>query len=154
VYGSVDACSPPYVRIHQCPTVSLHVCKRLLTACERPEAWLIGDFNDWTGTALEKDDYGVWSCSLPDNADGTGAIPHGSHVKVRLKHWDGWTIDLVPAWIKCTNMPEGMNATFDGVHWDPPASEKHPWYAFATFSCTMDAGELLKSRIVQDKQQA
>jgi 1,4-alpha-glucan branching enzyme len=89
-------------------------------------AWLIGDFNDWEGTPLEKDEFGVWSVSLPDK-DGAPRIPHKSHVKVRLQHWDGWTIDLVPAWMGYAVMPPGMGATFDGVHWDPPASEKHVW---------------------------
>ena len=97
--------------------------------CGVQEAWLIGEFNNWEGTPLEKDEFGVWATELRDNADGSPAIPHNSKVKLRLKHWDGWTIDLVPAWIKYAVMPEGMDSTFDGVHWDPPAHEKHKWYA-------------------------
>ena len=31
-----------------------------------------------------QDEFGVWEVFLPDNADGTPAIPHGSRVKVRL----------------------------------------------------------------------
>ena len=50
-----------------------------------------------------------------------------SLVKVRIKHWEGWTIDLVPAWIGYAVMPPGMGATFNGVHWDPPAREKYKW---------------------------
>lgn len=88
---------------------------------------LIGDFNDWQGTPMEKDEYGVWSVSLPDRADGTPAIAHGSRVKVRLQHWDGWHIDLVPAWISYAVMPQREGATFDGVHWNPPHQEKHAW---------------------------
>lgn len=91
-------------------------------------AWLIGDFNGWEGTPLEKDEFGVWSVSLPDNPDGTAAIPHNSRVKIRVQHWDGWTIDLVPAWTTYAVMPEGMESTFDAVHWDPPEGERHVWY--------------------------
>ena len=29
-------------------------------------AQLIGDFNGWTGTWLERDAFGAWSCHLPD----------------------------------------------------------------------------------------
>ena len=32
-------------------------------------AQLIGDFNGWQGTPLERDDFGVWSVRLPDGAD-------------------------------------------------------------------------------------
>jgi 1,4-alpha-glucan branching enzyme len=97
-------------------------------------AWLIGDFNDWQGSALEKNKFGVWTIELPDTADGMPAIPHKSRVKVRLQHWDGWTIDLVPAWIRCTQMPEGHGSTFDGIHWDPPPTERHVWYIFPYLS--------------------
>lgn len=92
-------------------------------------AWLIGDFNDWEGTQLNKDEDGVWSVELPDAADGSAAIPHNSRVKLRLQHWDGWTIDLVPAWMAYCVMPDKMGSTFDGVHWDPPPAEKHVWCA-------------------------
>jgi 1,4-alpha-glucan branching enzyme len=91
-------------------------------------AWLIGDFNEWQGTALEKNEFGVWSASLPD---GAPAIPHGSRVKVRLQHWDSWTMDRVPAWTRYAVMEQRQGATFDGVHWDPPASEQHQWCAAA-----------------------
>ena len=97
-------------------------------------AWLIGDFNEWKGTPLAKDDFGVWSVELPDGPGGAPAIAHKSRVKVRLQHWEGWTIDLVPAWAQATHMPEGHGSTFDGVHWDPPAHEKHQWCAGRTAS--------------------
>ena len=29
-------------------------------------AQLIGDFNGWQGTPLDRDDFGVWSVRLPD----------------------------------------------------------------------------------------
>lgn len=92
------------------------------------DAQLIGDFNEWNGTPLKKDDFGVWSVSLPD-VNGRPVIAHKSRVKVRLTHQDGWTIDLVPAWISYAVMPPGMGATFDGVHWSPPREQKFQWCA-------------------------
>lgn len=32
----------------------------------------------------EQDDFGVWEIFLPNNADGSPPIPHGSRVKVRF----------------------------------------------------------------------
>lgn len=40
---------------------------------------LVGEFNDWTPEANHwavKNDFGVWTLFLPDNADGTAVIPH------------------------------------------------------------------------------
>jgi 1,4-alpha-glucan branching enzyme len=89
-------------------------------------AQLIGDFNGWAGTWMQKDDFGVWSVELPDDPSGAPAIPHGSRVKIRLQHPGGWWVDRLPAWIKWATVPEGvMGAKFDGIHWDPPANEKY-----------------------------
>ncbi|CAI5969482.1 unnamed protein product [Closterium sp. NIES-64] len=56
------------------------------TASPQPSASLIGDFNNWNPNAdiMKKDEFGVWELFLPDNPDGTPAIPHGSRVKVSL----------------------------------------------------------------------
>ena len=40
---------------------------------------LIGEFNSWSpqeGHWASKDDYGVWTLFLPDNADGSTQIAH------------------------------------------------------------------------------
>jgi hypothetical protein len=42
-------------------------------------AQLIGDFNGWAGTPLQRDAQGVWSVTLPD---GAAAPPAGG--------WGGW----------------------------------------------------------------
>ena len=55
------------------------------------EAWLVGEFNDWKGEPMTRDQFGVWSCELPP-----GAIPHDSLVKIRIRHHDGWTVDRFP----------------------------------------------------------
>ena len=86
-------------------------------------AVLIGDFNDWNpdATHLEKDEYGVWSVTLP-----AGAIEHGSRVKIRMKKGDGAWVDRIPAYIKMSYSEPGvMGATYDGIYWDPPEHERY-----------------------------
>lgn len=49
---------------------------------------------------MEKDGFGVFQIFLPNNPDGTLAIPHGSRVKVHLQvpgrsdAWQGWDMFL------------------------------------------------------------
>ncbi|XP_070035959.1 1,4-alpha-glucan-branching enzyme 2-2, chloroplastic/amyloplastic-like [Nicotiana tomentosiformis] len=47
-------------------------------------AALIGDFNNWNPNAdvMTRNEFGVWEIFLPNNADGSPAIPHGPRVKV------------------------------------------------------------------------
>ncbi|EFN60069.1 hypothetical protein CHLNCDRAFT_33566 [Chlorella variabilis] len=87
------------------------------------EAQIIGDFNGWQPTPMERDDFGTWSVKLDE-----GAIPHGSRVKIRMRHPGGWWVDRIPAWIKWATVPQGvMGAKYDGIHWDPPPYERHVW---------------------------
>ncbi|XP_039844904.1 1,4-alpha-glucan-branching enzyme, chloroplastic/amyloplastic isoform X3 [Panicum virgatum] len=95
------------------------------------EAQLIGDFNDWNGAnhQMEKDKFGVWSIKI-DHVKGKPAIPHNSRVKFRFRHGGVW-VDRIPAWIRYATVDASkFGAPYDGVHWDPPASErymfKHP----------------------------
>jgi hypothetical protein len=42
---------------------------------------LVGEFNNWEPRPQDwaiKNDFGVWNLFLPDNPDGTSAIPHRS----------------------------------------------------------------------------
>ena len=41
------------------------------------EAELIGDFNNWQGQAMQRDEFGTWSITLPDGAAGAGATEWG-----------------------------------------------------------------------------
>ncbi|XP_020979293.1 1,4-alpha-glucan-branching enzyme 1, chloroplastic/amyloplastic-like [Arachis ipaensis] len=52
-------------------------------------AALIGDFNNWNPNAavMTPNEFGVWEIFLPNNADGSPPIPHGSRVKVCLCRW-------------------------------------------------------------------
>ncbi|KAG8084658.1 hypothetical protein GUJ93_ZPchr0010g10392 [Zizania palustris] len=64
-------------------------------------AALVGDFNNWNLNAnrMSKNEFGVWEIFLPNNADGSSPIPHGSRVKVRMETPSGIK-DSIPAWIK------------------------------------------------------
>ncbi|CAL4966295.1 unnamed protein product [Urochloa decumbens] len=90
------------------------------------EAQLVGDFNDWNGANhhMEKDKFGVWSIKI-DHVKGEPAIPHNSRVKFRFRHGGVW-VDRIPAWIRYATVDASkFGAPYDGVHWDPPASERY-----------------------------
>jgi len=88
-------------------------------------AQLIGDFNDWNGLNMSRDEFGVWTASIP-NVNGKPAIPHGSRVKIRLQHPGGWWLDRIPAWITWATVEPGkMGAKYDGIYWNPPNGEKY-----------------------------
>ncbi|KAL4271873.1 hypothetical protein GQ457_13G019360 [Hibiscus cannabinus] len=91
------------------------------------EAQVVGDFNGWDGSnhEMEKNQYGVWSIKILDS-EGKPAIPHNSRVKFRFKRSDGQWVDRIPAWIKYATVdPNAFGAPYDGVHWDPPPSERY-----------------------------
>ncbi|XP_078160879.1 1,4-alpha-glucan-branching enzyme, chloroplastic/amyloplastic-like [Carex rostrata] len=91
------------------------------------EAQVIGDFNGWDGSnyLMEKNQYGVWSISIPD-LEGQPAIPHNSRVKFRFKDCNGVWVDRIPAWIRYATVdPNQFAAPYDGVYWDPPSSERY-----------------------------
>ncbi len=50
-------------------------------------ASLIGDFNNWDSEKhyMTKNEFGVFELHMPNNADGSSAIPHGSRVKIHLQ---------------------------------------------------------------------
>ena len=50
-------------------------------------ASLIGDFNGWNTDKnwMKKNEFGVFELFLPNEADGSPAIPHGSRVKIHLQ---------------------------------------------------------------------
>ncbi|KAL2250744.1 UNVERIFIED_CONTAM: 1,4-alpha-glucan-branching enzyme 1, chloroplastic/amyloplastic [Sesamum indicum] len=93
-------------------------------------AALIGDFNNWNPNAdvMTRDEFGVWEIFLPNNVDGSPAIPHGSRVKIRMDTPSGMK-DSIPAWIKFSVQAPG-EIPYNGVYYDPPEEEryvfKHP----------------------------
>ncbi|KVH94605.1 1,4-alpha-glucan-branching enzyme [Cynara cardunculus var. scolymus] len=66
-------------------------------------ASLIGDFNNWNPNAdvMTRDEFGVWEIFLPNNADDSPPIPHGSRVKA-------------PGEIP-----------YNGIYYDPPEEERY-----------------------------
>ncbi|KAH6825381.1 starch branching enzyme 2.1 [Perilla frutescens var. hirtella] len=88
-------------------------------------AALIGDFNNWNPNAdvMTCNEFGVWEIFLPNNADGSPAIPHGSRVKIRMDTPSGIK-DSIPAWIKFSvQAPEEI--PYNGIYYDPPEEEKY-----------------------------
>ncbi|XP_027072580.1 1,4-alpha-glucan-branching enzyme 1, chloroplastic/amyloplastic-like isoform X3 [Coffea arabica] len=88
-------------------------------------ATLIGDFNNWNPNAdvMTQNEFGVWEIFLPNNADGSPPIPHGSRVKVRMDTPSGLK-DSIPAWIKFAVQAPG-EIPYDGIYYDPPEEEKY-----------------------------
>ncbi|KAA0043906.1 1,4-alpha-glucan-branching enzyme 2-2 [Cucumis melo var. makuwa] len=88
-------------------------------------AALIGDFNNWNPNAdiMSRNEFGVWEIFLPNNADGSPAIPHGSRVKIRMDTPSGIK-DSIPAWIKFSVQAPG-EIPYNGIYYDPPEEEKY-----------------------------
>lgn len=88
-------------------------------------AALIGDFNTWDSNAnpMSKNEFGVWEVFLPNNADGSTPIPHGSRVKIRM-HTSSGIKDSIPAWIKFSVQAPG-EIPYNGIYYDPPEKEKY-----------------------------
>lgn len=88
-------------------------------------ASLIGDFNNWNPNAdiMKRNEFGVWEIFLPNNVDGSPAIPHGSRVKIHMETPSG-VKDAIPAWIKFAVQAPG-EIPYNGIYYDPPPEEKH-----------------------------
>ncbi|CAH9138425.1 unnamed protein product [Cuscuta epithymum] len=88
-------------------------------------ATLIGDFNNWNPNAdvMTRNEFGVWEIFVPNNADGSPAIPHGSRVKIRMDTPSGIK-DSIPAWIKFSIQAPGA-IPYDGIYYDPPEEEQY-----------------------------
>ncbi|XP_077235855.1 1,4-alpha-glucan-branching enzyme 1, chloroplastic/amyloplastic isoform X2 [Tasmannia lanceolata] len=88
-------------------------------------AALIGDFNNWNPNAdiMTRNEFGVWEIFLPNNVDGSPAIPHGSRVKIHMDTPSGFK-DSIPAWIKFSVQAPG-EIPYNGIYYDPPEEEKY-----------------------------
>ncbi|PNY07288.1 starch branching enzyme I [Trifolium pratense] len=88
-------------------------------------AALVGDFNNWNPNAdvMTRDDFGVWEIFLPNNADGSPPIPHGSRVKIHMDTPSGIK-DSISAWIKFSVQAPG-EIPYNGIYYDPPEEEKY-----------------------------
>ncbi|XP_062117534.1 1,4-alpha-glucan-branching enzyme 2-2, chloroplastic/amyloplastic-like [Humulus lupulus] len=88
-------------------------------------ASLIGDFNNWNPNAdvMTRNEFGVWEIFLPNNADGSPAIPHGSRVKIRMDTPSGIK-DSISAWTRFSVQAPG-EIPYNGIYYDPPEKEKY-----------------------------
>ncbi|TVY47288.1 1,4-alpha-glucan-branching enzyme [Lachnellula occidentalis] len=95
------------------------------------QAFLIGDFNDWSREShpMKKDPFGVFEVIIPAK-DGQPAIAHNSKIKISMITPSGERIERIPAWIKYVTQDLSVSPVYDGRFWNPPASEqykfKHP----------------------------
>jgi 1,4-alpha-glucan branching enzyme len=86
---------------------------------------LIGDFNGWDrfGHPLVRDQFGVWSLFLPDDAYASKLV-HGSRVKVTVVS-ENSQMDRIPAYIRRVVQEEDTKQ-YIGQFWNPPTFEwKH-----------------------------
>ena len=95
---------------------------RMRRRCRAPE--LCGACRNAGSHKMDKDAFGRFSIFLPNNPDGSSAIPHGSRVKIHLQGPGGDWFDRIPAWIKMAVQAPG-EIPFNGVYYDPPPEECH-----------------------------
>lgn len=91
-------------------------------------ASLVGDFNCWDVNAnpMKKDGFGVWSCVVPNKADGAPGIAHGSKIKISMTiPPDNERIYRIPAWIKYVTQDLSVSSVYDAIYWNPP--NKYIW---------------------------
>ncbi|KAL6958306.1 1,4-alpha-glucan branching enzyme, partial [Sarracenia purpurea var. burkii] len=69
-----------------------------------------------------RNEFGIWEVFLPNNADGSPPILHGSRVKIRMDTPSGIK-DSIPAWIKFSVQAPG-EIPYNGIYYDPPEEGK------------------------------
>lgn len=82
---------------------------------------LVGEFNNWDPAPehwAEKNDFGQFQLFLPDNEDGTLAIPHRSKIKARVEDCNGEWAEKIPAYIRWATQ-EWDEIQYNGVNWMP-----------------------------------
>lgn len=92
--------------------------------------YIFGDFNDWNRTAypLQKSQFGIWKCFIPNTPDGKCPIKHSTRVKVSVVTENGETRDRNPAWATFC-MQDPHTYLFDTVFWNPSEQHKYKWKA-------------------------
>ncbi|KAJ1918438.1 alpha-1,4-glucan branching enzyme [Mycoemilia scoparia] len=86
------------------------------------EASLVGDFNNWDVTAnpMTKDQFGVWTCHVPNKPDGSPGIKHGSKVKITMVTPSGERIYRLSAWSQYVVQDLSVSPIYDAVFYNPP----------------------------------
>mmetsp|Transcript_66966 Transcript_66966/g.160397 ORF Transcript_66966/g.160397 Transcript_66966/m.160397 type:complete len:1446 (+) Transcript_66966:129-4466(+) len=89
------------------------------------QAFLTGEFNGWSNeNPMRNSGFGRWTVDLPDEPDGSWAVPHRSQIRVRVEGEFGQWFDRVPAWAKLAWQDAGT-LLFNGVFWEPPKAERY-----------------------------
>ncbi|CEP62235.1 1,4-alpha-glucan branching enzyme LALA0_S05e00892g [Lachancea lanzarotensis] len=90
------------------------------------QAFLVGDFNNWSTHSheLQKDQYGVFSTTIPASNSGDYAIPHDSKLKVLFVLPDGSHAYRLPAYITRATQPDKETArqfgpSYEARFWNP-----------------------------------
>ncbi|CAL1701236.1 unnamed protein product [Somion occarium] len=91
------------------------------------EAVLTGDFNEWSRDShpMQRNEFGVWSITVPPTSDGKVAIPHDSKLKISMVTPSGERIERLPAWITRVTQDLSVSEVYDARFWNPPEEEKH-----------------------------
>jgi 1,4-alpha-glucan branching enzyme len=92
------------------------------------EVYLTGDFNGWNRRShpLKREEFGRWSILLPNNEDGSPAIPHYTKLKVVVITPTGMELMRNPAWSQfLIQNPDTF--LYDTLFWNPPAEWTYHW---------------------------
>eukprot|EP00127_Corallochytrium_limacisporum_P006304 Clim_evm15s225 gene=Clim_evmTU15s225 len=87
------------------------------------EVYLVGEFNNWEKShKCTPDQYGKWEIFIPNNKDGSRAIPHGSKIKTLIHTKGGEWLYRISPWAERVEV-EKDKPIFTSVFWDPPEGE-------------------------------
>lgn len=66
------------------------------------EVAVVGDFNNWDRSrhVCARDEYGVFSTTIPPLPGGSSAVPHGSQVKLWIRNRSGHEFYRLSPWTK------------------------------------------------------
>ncbi|KAJ3159651.1 alpha-1,4-glucan branching enzyme [Irineochytrium annulatum] len=85
------------------------------------QAFLIGEFNSWNRDShpMKRNDFGVWEITLPNNKNGSRAIPHNTKVKISMVKDNGERIERIPAYIRRATQNLSESPVYEGIFWNP-----------------------------------
>ncbi len=92
------------------------------------EMYIFGDFNNWNRHEypMKKDEFGIWSITIPNKPDGSCPIPHSTKVKATVVSQGGMPLDRNPAYATfCMQDPNTF--LYDTVFWNPPEKDQFKW---------------------------
>lgn len=85
------------------------------------EVSIVGEFNNWDPSAhklTKKNDFGLWSLTIPPTSDGNYAVPHDSRYKISMVTASGERIFRLDPWVFRAT-PSTENTLYEGRFWNP-----------------------------------